>query len=89
MSKETSLTPYEIRLKLIEMSKDFLERQYDVQRDLALCFWNEASAWAKEMKAEMPALPALSSPPTLKDIMETAQQMNAFVSQTLMPSKAK
>ena len=87
MAKETtSMTPYELRLRMIEMSKDFLERQYDLNRQLIMDQWFQAIEFAKEAKAAMPVLPTMGAMPTLDDITKMATEMNNFVSGFAKPA---
>lgn len=89
MSKETTLTPYELRLEMLKMSKDFLERQYDLNRSATMDYWFQMAEMAKQMKGEIPAIPSLGTMPTFEDIMKMAGEMNQFVSGLAKPAIKK
>lgn len=76
-----SLTPFEIRLELLKMSKDMLEQEYHTKRDQLQQDWHvkvESSRHAGQHPPEYPTLPAY---PSETDIIAKATMLNGFVSQ--------
>lgn len=71
---------YEIRLEILKLSKEFLENQYQLNRDLAFANWEQNREIAKTAGLELPALPDLPVP-SFDLLMDTVEKMNQFVSQ--------
>jgi hypothetical protein len=72
------LTPYEIRLELLKMSKDMLEQKYHTERDLAVRKWEHAISTnngGQEFLTEIPEFP------TEDEIVGKAKLLNEFISE--------
>lgn len=73
-----ALTPYEIRLELLKMSKDMLEQDFHARREVALRKWEQAANKnedAKELLTEVPEYP------TEDKIIRKAKMLNEFISE--------
>lgn len=78
--KDTVKSPFELRMDMITMAKDMLEKQFEVNRKIAETTWNMAVEAAKATQAAMPAFPTEIKYPTYEEIVALAQKMNVFVS---------
>jgi hypothetical protein len=79
-----SLSPYEIRLQLLMMSKDLLLDEYHTKRDHAYRKW--------ELNQENPQsrdYPDLAKFPSEQDIVAKAKSLNDFVSSAPPPLGSK
>lgn len=79
-TKETTSNPFELRLQMLQMAKDYLDRQYDMNYNFLLEQWHAAKDLAVKMQAELPKMP---EPPKMygaEEIGKMAQQFNEFVS---------
>ena len=79
MSKDIK-TPFELRMDMIATAKDLLEKQFELNKEIAITTWKIAVEAATAAQKAIPAMPELPKFPTLEEIMETAQKMNVFVS---------
>ena len=73
-----SMTPYEIRLKLLEMSKDMLEQNFHTRREVALRKWEHAASNnmdGQQFLTEIPEYPSES------EIVTKAKLLNEFISE--------
>lgn len=75
-------SPFELRMDMIAVAKDLLEKQFELNRQIAMTTWEMAVETAKATQKAIPAMPDMPKFPTLEDIMETAKKMNVFVSGT-------
>ena len=71
-----SKTPFEIRLQLLEMSKDLLLQDYYSKKELAMVEWH-----AKLETDKATPVPTIDNMPSEDEIIEKAKKLNAFVSQ--------
>ncbi len=71
-----SKTPFEIRLQLLEMSKDLLLQDYYTKKELSMEEWR-----AKLESNRSSPLPTIGNMPSEDEIIEKAKKLNAFVSQ--------
>ena len=71
-----SKTPFEIRLQLLEMSKDLLLQDFYSKKELAMLEWH-----AKLECDKATPLPTIDNMPSEDEIIEKAKKLNAFVSQ--------
>jgi len=70
-----SKTPYEIRLQLLEMSKDLLMQDFYTKKDVAM------EKWHCELDSNKSApAPTLANFPTEEEIIKKAKMLNSFVS---------
>lgn len=76
------MTPFEIRLDLLKMSKDLLVEDFDTQREKLIKDWQVKVEVAKLNGTAIPDHPALPNYPTDTDIIAKAQTLNGFVSNT-------
>jgi tetrahydromethanopterin S-methyltransferase subunit B len=77
-----SMTPFEIRLELLKMSKDLLVSDFDSKKESLIEQWQTEVESAKISGITSPVYPALPSFPTEEDIVKKAEVLNNFVSQT-------
>lgn len=73
---------YEIRLEILRLSKEFIENQYQLNRDLALANWEQNREIAKSAGISLPAVPDLPIP-SFDTLMDISEKMNQFVSQKI------
>lgn len=78
----SNMTPFEIRLDLLKMSKDLLVEDFDTQREKLIKDWQVKVEVAKLNGTAIPDHPALPNYPTDTDIIAKAQTLNGFVSNT-------
>lgn len=76
-----SLTPFEIRLELLKMSKDMLEQEYHTKRDQLQQDWQVKVENARHAGQHPPEFPTLPAYPSENDIIAKATTLNGFVSQ--------
>ena len=76
------MTPYEIRLSLLQMAKDLLTDEYHTKRNSLEQEWATKVDAAKIAGTESPPYPTLPNYPTEADIVKKAEALNLFVSQT-------
>jgi hypothetical protein len=76
------MTPYEIRLSLLQMAKDLLTDDYHTKRNSLEQEWATKVDAAKIAGTESPSFPALPTFPTENEIVKKAEALNLFVSQT-------
>ena len=77
-----SMTPFEIRLELLKMSKDLLVSEFDSKKQSLVESWQTEVESAKIAGVTSPVYPTLPTFPTEKDIVSKAEALNNFVSQT-------
>lgn len=73
-----ALTPYEIRLELLKMSKDMLEQDFHTRREIALRKWEQAASQNKDAKEFLTEVPDY---PTEDKIIRKAKMLNEFISE--------
>jgi hypothetical protein len=76
-----SLTPFEIRLELLKMSKDMLTDEYNGKKDQLSQDWNVRVENARHAGAAPPEHPPMPAYPTEADVIAKATALNGFVSQ--------
>ena len=69
-----SNTAFDLRLKMVEMAKDYLDRQYEIATAAYTQSMSEAQKLGKAFAASMPKM----YDPT--EILKIAEQFNTFVS---------
>ena len=77
-----SMTPFEIRLELLKMSKDLLVADFDSKKQSLVESWQTEVESAKIAGITSPIYPTLPTFPTETDIVSKAEVLNNFVSQT-------
>ncbi len=78
----SNMTPFEIRLELLKMAKDMLTEEYYGKREQVSNDWQvkvENARHAGQIPPDHPGFPLF---PTEADIIQKAQILNGFVSQT-------
>jgi hypothetical protein len=79
MSNE-SKSAYELRMDMLSMSKEILERQFEINKEFAIRSWELAVEAAREAQKAVPPMPEIPKYPSLDEIMAMATKMNGFVS---------
>jgi hypothetical protein len=83
-----NLTPFEIRLELLKMSRDMLYDEYHANRARITDNWSMQCESAKNKGETPPEHPGLPQIPSEVDIIIKAQTLNGFVSNiTQEPNK--
>jgi hypothetical protein len=82
-----SLTPFEIRLELLKMSKDMLEHEYHSKRDQLQQDWQIKVESARKFGGPSPEYPIHPTYPSEYDIISKANMLNGFVSQIPQDTK--
>ena len=77
-----SMTPFEIRLELLKMARDMLIDEYHTKRQSLEQEWHIKVDAAKIAGNESPHFPTLPHFPTEQEIINKADLLNGFVSQT-------
>ncbi len=78
----SNLTPFEIRLELLKMAKELLMEEYYSAKDRLQQEWHVKVDVAKLNGQSIPEHPAFPSYPSEADIINKAQSLNGFVSNT-------
>lgn len=74
--------PFELRLEMLKMAKDYLDNQLTITRDAAMQSWHASVAFAEKMNQELPKMPELPKMYGIEEITKMAEQFNDFVSGT-------
>lgn len=82
----SNMTPFEIRLELLKLSKDMLEQEYMSKREVAHNNWQVASENARTQGQELPNQPEYLLFPSEQEIINKAQALNGFVSNISEPT---
>ena len=77
----SNMSPFEIRLELLKMSKEILEQDYFGKRDQVSNDWQVKVENARHSGATPPDHPGFPAFPDEKSIIEKAMTLNGFVSQ--------
>jgi hypothetical protein len=85
----SNLTPFEIRLELLKMAKDLLLEGYTSEKDRLSQDWNVKVDVAKLNGQAIPEYPAFPTYPSEADIINKAQSLNGFVSNTIVDKPSK
>jgi hypothetical protein len=78
----SNLTPFEIRLELLKMAKELLMEQYYSDKDRLQQEWHVKVDVAKLNGQTIPDHPIFPTYPSENDIINKAQSLNGFVSNT-------
>ena len=76
----SNMTPFEIRLELLKMSRDMLYDDYHAQSNRLQQEWHVECDTAKAKGETPPKYPALPTIPSESDIIAKAATLNGFVS---------
>lgn len=76
----SNLTPFEIRLQLLQMAKELLLEEYHSSKDRLTNEWNVKVESAKLNGQAIPEHPAFPTYPSENEIIAKAQSLNGFVS---------
>ena len=85
----SNLSPFEIRLELLKMSKDLLTEEYFGKKDQIQQDWHYKVEAAKVNGTPVPDHPTLPAFPTEEDIIQKAASHNGFVSNIPVETKSK
>ena len=77
-----SMTPYEIRLELLKMAKEMLTDDYYGKREVISNEWTTKVEESKINGTPSPQHPGFPPFPSEEEIIEKAEMLNGFVSQT-------
>ena len=77
----SNMTPFEIRLELLRMSKEMLTEEYYSKKEQISSDWSTKVETAKQSGTPPPEHPAMPAYPTEKEVIEKAVTLNGFVSQ--------
>lgn len=72
------LSPYEIRLELLKMSKDMLEQNFHSRRELAMRKWEHAASNQQDGREFLTEIPEY---PSEDEIVNKAKLLNEFISE--------
>ena len=84
-----NLSPYEIRLELLKMSRDMLYDDYHAQSNRLQQEWHAKCDAAKAKGETPPEYPALPAIPSESDIITKAATLNGFVSNIITAPEVK
>jgi hypothetical protein len=73
-------TPFEIRLELIAIAKDMLERDHNTMVEAITHKWYQECDTARTNNQPVPDMPDFPLFPSSKKILEKANELNEFVS---------
>jgi len=76
----SNLTPFEIRLQLLQMAKELLLEEYHSSKDRLTNEWNVKVESAKLNGQAIPEHPSFPTYPSENEIIAKAQSLNGFVS---------
>jgi hypothetical protein len=82
-----SLTPFEIRLELLKMSKDMLTEEYYGKKEQLSNDWHMKVETARHAGIAPPEHPPIPAYPTESDVIKKAAELNGFVSQIPQDNK--
>ena len=77
----SNLSPFEIRLQLLQMAKDMLEQDYFAQREKVSNEYSAKCEVAKIHGQPIPEHPGFTAFPSETEIIRKATELNSFVSQ--------
>jgi len=77
----SNMTPFEIRLELLKLSKDMLGEDYFAKREVSHNNWQTACENARQRGEPLPSQLDLPLYPTENEIIGKAMIFNDFVSQ--------
>ena len=83
----SNMTPFEIRLELLKLSKDMLSEDYYSRREVSHNNWQTACENARQRGEPLPEQPVLPTYPKEEEIIAKAQALNGFVSQIPVESR--
>lgn len=75
-----STTPFELRLQMLQMAKDYLDQQYQITHNAMMNSWNVSVDFAQQMKSEIPQMPDIPKMYGIEEITKMAETFNDFVS---------
>ena len=77
----SNMTPFEISLELLKLSKDMISEDYFARRAVSENNWQTACENARQRGEPLPPQPDLPAYPSETEIIAKAQTLNGFVSQ--------
>jgi hypothetical protein len=76
-----SMTPFEIRLQLLQMAKDMISDDYFGKREIISMNWQTQIETARLKGETPPPHPGFPDFPSETEILKKAAELNSFVSQ--------
>lgn len=76
-----NMTPFEIRLELLKLSKDMLSEDYYARRVVSENNWQTSCENARQRGEPLPPQPDLPAYPSENEVITKAATLNSFVSQ--------
>ena len=76
----SNASPFELRLEMLKMAKDYLDQQYAISCDAARASWQASVEFAQKMNKEMPTFPNMPKMYGVDEISKMAETFNKFVS---------
>jgi hypothetical protein len=83
----SNMTPFEIRLDLLKMSKELLLEEFHSKKDILTSEWLVKAEMAKIHGQSVPEAPILPPYPTENEIINKATTLNSFVSNSQVEQK--
>lgn len=83
------MTPFEIRLELLKMARDLLVDDFNSKKQSLVENWQQQVESAKVAGTASPDYPILPTFPTESEIVNKADTLNSFVSQTTPQPEVK
>ena len=76
----SSQSPFELRMQMLEMAKEYLDQQYTYTREAILQSWHDSIEYAEKVKGVMPIMPEMPKMYDISEIAKMAETFNDFVS---------
>jgi hypothetical protein len=87
-TKETKMTPFEIRLELVKLARDMLNDEYHSKRGFVETDWNNQVQSAMHNQKALPDTPEFPQYFTEEDVIVKASRLNEFISNgQFLPTK--
>ena len=71
------MNAYEIRAKMVELAQDYLQKQFELNKQVAEATWLEMLSAGKQLEDYKDRMPKMYTP---EDILAQAQKLYKFVS---------
>lgn len=76
------MTPFEIRLSLLNLAKDLAMDKFYTTRDATNAVWDVSAENARKVGATVPTPPSPPDFPTQEEIVKTATFLSEFINRT-------
>lgn len=77
----SSQSPFELRMRMLEMAKEYLDTQYSIAHDAVMASWQTSVDYAIRHGKEAPKMPEMPKMYDIASIAKYAENFNAFVSE--------